>query len=502
MEFLDPKQHRAHLIRLFIGYVLIAIALVLTTIILLYQARGFGFKDGEVIQNGLIFISSQPNPAEIYVNGEKHKEQTNVRLLMPAGQYSFELKREGYRSWKRAINVEGGTVARFDYPILFPSKLTTETVQAYDTKPLLFTQSPDRHWLLVQTGASFANFSLYDLTRPDQAPLNLALPQGMIETSGTHQWKVVEWASDNQHVLLQHLATNNGVQTSEYIVLDRESTQNTHNLTDAFGFSPDKVELRGQKFDQYFVYRQQERVLTTASLDQPQPQTFANDVLAFKTAGADRVLYVTDQGAASGKVAIKLQEGDNTYVVRQVAAGPSYLLDLARYDGAWYIVAGAPSENRTYVYKDPAEKLRSRPDDPLVPVQVFKLANPTFASVSKNFRFMMTQAGQQIAMYDAETDKGYVYTLQKPLDMPTGHVEWLDGFRMVYASSGTSVVFDFDNANQETLVASDATYLPVFDPDFETFYTLAPQTAADSQDVVTARSILSATSLRTAADRE
>src|SRR5882757_4688705 len=105
MEFLDPKKQRAHLVRLFIGYFLIGTALILTTIILLYQAYGFGLKNGKVIQNGLIYVSSNPSPADIYVNGQKRSETTNVRLLMPAGQYTFELKRNGYRSWKRAINI-------------------------------------------------------------------------------------------------------------------------------------------------------------------------------------------------------------------------------------------------------------------------------------------------------------------------------------------------------------------------------------------------------------
>ena len=150
MDYLDPKKHKAHLVRLAIGYILIAVALVLTAIILLYHARGFGIKNGEVIQSGLIFISSRPEPADIYINGAKNDKTTNTRLLMQAGQYTFELKRDGYRSWKRAINVEGGVVVRFDYPVLFPTNLSTNAVKTYSVRPSLVTQSPDRRWLLVQ----------------------------------------------------------------------------------------------------------------------------------------------------------------------------------------------------------------------------------------------------------------------------------------------------------------------------------------------------------------
>ena len=131
MDFLDPKKQRAHTIRIMVGYVLIAIALILTTTILIYQAYGFGVdRNGKVIQNGLVFVSSTPNPATIYVNGKKNDNQTNARLLLSSGQDTFSLQRDGYREWKRAVSVEGSSVERFDYPFLFPKTLQTSGVFA------------------------------------------------------------------------------------------------------------------------------------------------------------------------------------------------------------------------------------------------------------------------------------------------------------------------------------------------------------------------------------
>ena len=142
MDFLDPKKARAHNIRIIIGYILIGIALILTTIILLYQAYGFGVdRKGNVIQNGLVFVSSTPNPAEVYVNGQK-RDNTNTRLLLSSGQYTFELKRDGYRNWKRAVTVEGGSVDRFDYPFLFPSSLQTSTVKNMTNNQRLLLRAP------------------------------------------------------------------------------------------------------------------------------------------------------------------------------------------------------------------------------------------------------------------------------------------------------------------------------------------------------------------------
>lgn len=501
MEFLDPKKHKQHLTRLFIGYFLIAIALILTTIILLYRANGFGLKDGQVIQNGLIFVSSGPDAADIYVNGQKREEKTNVRLLMPAGQYAFELRKEGYRPWKRAINIEGGKVARFDYPFLFPIDINSQPVKRYDVQPGVATQSPDDKWLVVQIGAAFNVFDVFDLTRPEALPETLTLPPSITTLTGSHSWKVIEWAGDNRHILMQHTVTNNGKTSSEYILVDREDAAKTVNLTATLGANPTKLEFRDKKYDKYLLFAQQEATLSSASLAQPEPELLLSQVVAYKSHGEDTFLYATSQGAPAGKMRIELMEGDKSYSIRQVSANATYMLDVARYDNAWYIVAGSPSENRTYVYKNPAAALNADPDATLVPVQVLKTQAPQFAAFSDNARFIMVQNGQQFSVYDAENEKGYSYTVDKPIDAAQVHADWIDGHRMAFTSAGQLIVFDFDKNNQQTLVAADAAYRPFFDRDFESLYTLAPQVVTTADGTQATQFTLLSSPLRIPADQ-
>lgn len=501
MEYLDPKKHRAHIIRLFIGYILIGTALILTTIILLYQAYGFGLKNGEVIQNGLVFVSSSPGGAEIRVNGQKRSEQTNARLLMPAGQYSFELNREGYKPWKRAINLEGGTVQRFDYPMLFPSKLNPAATKKYNTKPSIATQSPDRRWLFVQADAAFNAFDVFDFTKPDKAPVAVTVPENIFTLDGTHSWELVEWSNDNSHVLLRHITVADGKTSSEYILVDREKPEESKNLTTVLGANPTKIELRDKKYDQYFIYSAEDRKLQTATLDTPALKPLVDNVQAFKTHGDKTVLYATEQGAPEGKVNITLRDGDQTYVLRTVAADTVYMLELAKYDGNWYMIAGASGENRTYVYQNPIESLNAKPNDPLVPVQVLKTEKPNYIAFSDNARFIMVENGQQFSVYDAEYEKGYTYTTTQPLDAPQTHAEWMDGHRLTYVSGGKAFVLDYDNANREILTASDPQYGPFFDRDYEVLYTLSPEAAKDAAGADITQFVLNNTPLRTEQDQ-
>ncbi len=500
MEFLDPKKRRAHTIRLFIGYFLISAALILTTIILLYQARGFGIKNGQVIQNGLIFVSSAPDAADIYVNGQKRSEKTNVRLLMPAGQYTFELKRDGYLPWKRAINVEGGTLARFDYPLLFPTALTPTAKKTYAPQPRAATQSPDHRWIVIQGAAEYNRFDVFDLSKPDKDPVIFDLPAATVRlTAGNHSWKVLEWSNDNSHVLLRHITDDQGKVLSEYVLIDREAPEKSINLTATLGMNPAELQLLDKKFDKYVMYTSEDKKLYTATLDAPKPILKIETVYGFKTYHDNKFLYVTDDPATGTKV-IRLLDGEKTYDIRHVAPSNEYMLELAKYDDNWYVVAGSPAESRTYVYKNPVASLNARPSQPLVPVRVLKTVNPTYVSFSDNTRFIMVQNGQQVAVYDAESDKGYAYAIAVPMDSPQQHAEWIDGHHLSLVSGGKTYVFDYDNTNPAMLSASVPVFRPFFKADFKQLYNVSPQTvkAADGKDITQYN--LTATPLRTPTD--
>ncbi len=72
MDFLDPKKKRANTIRLYLGYLLVGIAIAIGSYIIYYQSYGYGYntKTREVIQNGLVFVSARPEAADIYLNGQ------------------------------------------------------------------------------------------------------------------------------------------------------------------------------------------------------------------------------------------------------------------------------------------------------------------------------------------------------------------------------------------------------------------------------------------------
>jgi len=490
MDFFDPQKQKRHDIRLGIGYAVLGLVLVLATTILLYQAYGFGLdKEGHVIQNGLVFVSSQPGGADVYVNGQKYKNGTDTHMSVPAGQYLIELKRDGYHSWKRVLTVEGGSVERFDYPFLFPVELTTTPVRQYTAAPSLSTQSLDRKWLLVATPEQ-NKFDLYDLTQKKLSPTTFTLsPEILSAGSTTTGWQLVEWSKDNRHVVLKRAFDAPAGPGFEYVLVDREHAELSQNLSVAFGFTPTTLELKDRAYDQYYLFDQNSGQLFTASLREPTPQPYLSGVLSFTSEGS-RVAYATAEGAPAGGVFIRIKEKQAApLTVRRVPVCPAYVLDMGVYEGNLYLAAGATIENRVFVFKDPIGALRRKPKEAPTPVQILKVDSPAHVSFSASQQFVAAENAEHFSVYDLETDRGYTYQSPAPLDAPQPYATWMDGVRLAYVSGGKVVVFDADGANLQTLSPAAPAWLPVFDRDYRTLYTLTTDNALTGTALLTQKDL-------------
>jgi hypothetical protein len=472
MDYLDRKKEMRNRILLFSGYVLIGVALVMTSLVLLYQAYGFGLgKNGTVIQNGLTFFSSHPNPSQIYINGQKSRFTTNTRMALPEGVYKVKLSRSGYLDWQRTIELEGGSVQHFDYPFLIPKALSNTKVAAFTSAPGLMTQSPDHRWYIVLQPGSNSDFQVYDLKNPTKAPLTISLPANLLTKAASQEgWQLVEWADDNKHVILQHNVDGK----NEFVVLDRVNSDQAVNLNKTLSINPSKLTLKNKKFDQYYIYEAANSELKSISLKTPSAVTIQKRVLEYHSYGNDTLLYATDSGAPPGKVWIKLAIADKTYKVRILPAGSMYLLDLAKYSGDMYVAAGASSGDKVYIYKDPVDQLAKLPNHAVVPSQVLHVEQPNHLSFSASAQFIVAENGTRFGVYDIENEKGFNYSVKDPLDPPQVHANWMDGNRLTYVSGGRVVIYDYDATNRHVLVSASPAYIPGFGPDFKYLYVLAP----------------------------
>jgi len=465
MDFLDPKKKRAHNIRLMIGYCLMSVVLLIISIYFTLSAFGFGVdtKTGQIIQNGLVFIDSKPVSATVYING-KEKDQTDSRLLLPTGRQEVRLQRQGYRPWNYAFDLEAQSVERLVYPVLFPEVLSSSNVASFASNPAFVSQSPDRKWLAVTRPGTANVFDFYDLSSKQTTARSIRLPSSVLSSGKGHSYQLVDWAKDNKRLVLRHSFGKK----SEYILIHRENEAAAVNLTKHFnGVTLTTLTLRDKDVADFYLHDTKTRVLSSISFATKRQTTVLNNVQQFKSHGKSDILFVTP-GAEKNKVSLAYFDGKTTRTIWSLAAAQSHLLDIARFDNEWFMVAGNDKEDKAYIFRDPFGS--GSTSGKVVPSIAITQDNPQFLSFSPNARFITLQNGKNISMYDAETQRKYMYKTPIDADSKT-KFSWMDGFRLMTIHNKQLVVWDFDGTNAQILVNTPT--LPFFSNNYETLFSIS-----------------------------
>lgn len=459
-----------------------AIALAISTIILLFAAYGYDIdrSTGGVIQNGLIVLGSHPESADIYVDGEQ-KGVTAERLPLPAGQYKIDLVRKGYRTWTHNLNLEGSSIEQLVYPFMFPDKLVTKNIQQYAGQPQVASESPDRRWLLISQPTAPGTFQIFDLNNTKNPTINISLPADTVTpSSGPQSYEFVEWSSDNVHVLLKH-THQGGV---EFLALDRENPANSINITKLFTNTAFvSASLRDKKPDQFYLHSAEGSLFTAETKSKVQTLV-VQKTSQYKTYQDDTLLYVVLPSPASTIAEIHLKQDSKDYVLRTVPKADSYLLDMAQFDGDFYVAAGSTTDGHTYIYKNPISDYNRRPARTPQPSRVLIEKGAQYVSFSAIARFIAVQAGSNFAVYDAETGRQFKYDVKLPL-AANQKATWMDGHRLLLNSNDTQYVFDFDGTNLQKLNPALRAYMPFFDRDYTAIFTLVPQNNSADKPALT-----------------
>jgi hypothetical protein len=477
MDFLDPRKKRNHKIRLLTGYFLISIVIGLATVILVYGAYGYGIntKTGQIIENGLLFVDSKPGGANIYLNGQHKSSTTAARMVLAAGDYSLSIQKDGYRSWQRNFVLDEHTIARYVYPFLFPIKPFTLALKSYPAMPSIVTETPDRHWLLVESPQSTQGnllFDQYDTSDLSKASELLSLPKNILTPADNSTFKEVEWSTNNDQLLLQHSYPGG----SEFVVFNRTRPETSFNVNKLFKVDPTEVALKNKKVDQLYLFNKDSATLQIGDTGQGTlAPAFLKHVLEFKPYGNDIVAYVTDVGVPSGQVMARIWDGGKNYALYTFSAGQKYLLDTAQFQNHWYYVAGSNTTERINIFKDPEDNIRNPQIGKAVPLIALSALGADKLSFSDNARFIAAESGQNFAVYDLETDTNYHYAVKSPLN---GNLQWMDGHRWIGQSDGQVFVADYDNKNQQFVGSTVYDHGGLFSRDYNQMLTFVNNAAA------------------------
>jgi hypothetical protein len=326
---------RMRILLFLVGVVIVPIG----TVLIILFAKGYrpSMTTRRFMPTGLLVADSFPDGAQIYLNG-KLTSATNTTVNLTPGEYDAEIKKEGYFTWKKHLNVQAEIVTRataYLFPTVPSLKAVTSTGAANPSA------SPElTHVAFANTEGITSKLYVLDLS---ESPLGLLNREARLITSSTFinfSATQLVWAPDSRQIL--------AVSTSSAYLIDlgsQQLTDVTATLTPLINSWKQSINIRNaQKFGTL-----PEKVQTIFA-------TSAADLVW--SPKENKVLYTATASAVIPDHVIRELPGSSTQPqARQLAPGTVYVYDLEedRNFAVGHISAApTPTPAKTKASKNPA----------------------------------------------------------------------------------------------------------------------------------------------------
>lgn len=130
-------------------YTALAAFFALLPIVLSY-ALGYkiDYKKLKIYKTGIIYVSSHPAGASVYINGRMHSDITPMKMEdVKPGTYKVEVRREGFYPWERDMEVRPNMVTKADRIILFPVAQEMKKVAMSEIADFAITENGKIYYL-------------------------------------------------------------------------------------------------------------------------------------------------------------------------------------------------------------------------------------------------------------------------------------------------------------------------------------------------------------------
>jgi hypothetical protein len=185
----------------------------LGTVLVILFAKGYrpDLQKRGILVTGLLVAHSYPEGAQVFVN-DQLKSATNTTINLTPGNYSLEIKKEGYQPWKKDLIIQPEIVTRAT-AVLFPSVPTLKPITAQGAaNPLL---SPDGTKVIF-TSPSGSQLFLLDL---NESPLGLLNRDSkLIADFKNIKINTLYWSPDSRQVLSTTATSQSAATPSAYLI--------------------------------------------------------------------------------------------------------------------------------------------------------------------------------------------------------------------------------------------------------------------------------------------
>lgn len=426
----------------------ISVLTIVTVLVLVILGYSFNRKDGRIEQGGLLQFASIPSDVFVTLDEQAVGTRTPTKASVATGSHSVRMDLNGYRTWRKTINVEAGGIGWLSYARLIPDETKPESLRTF-TSVAGSLASPNRNWIVVQEDAASPNLALVNIESDTPKYTPLVIPESLLvdaQTTAPQSFSLESWGNDDDFVLIKRMYDTDKV---EWLVIDRGNPTNSVNLTTMFGISASAVEFGGRSARDLYVLT--DGVVRRVNLDDKTLSIpLVENVETFSIYQESTVVYVTRPDANNQRhTGYRQSDMERATTVFSYAADvPGVHLSLEEYFGKKYVLVTHGTEMEVYSGTLPNGEIKAK----LKREASATLATPAIrATITDNGRFAVAQIADGYVTYDVELKKTDATTFKNPTSAQRD-LQWLDDYMIWSDRGGMLRFYEFDGANQQDIM--------------------------------------------------
>ena len=425
------------------------LAVVVTVVVLGFIVSGYWINsDFEVERQGMLQINSSPSGAYIDIDGETSSwlQRTNTSKVISSGEHTVTLKKDGYDTWSKTINVKEGLLYRLHYPRLFLENRTAEKMLNV-TGSTSATISPDKKTLIVLNNTTKWSYINLDNDKPtaevvDVSKLFSGVSLAENASAGLLNEEIIslDWDYDGSHLLV-HAKTDDVI---EWVLLDIKNVSKSINLTKEFSNDFDQVKILDNSSSNLLaIYEGGLRKIDVAS--RQISAVMAEDVVNFDHF-ENEVVFLARSDEEDKK--------NGEYYIGYFKVGDEEITKLESTDNlSKVVISKFYDEKYITVLTNDKVSLYKQNDYSLVNEYELSFA-PERMKVGHNGEFITMYSNSQIATLDMEA------SLVREWNIDGKEFGWIDNDAMYSIAEGELIVYDYDGYNRRVLAKNVSSHYP------------------------------------------
>lgn len=318
MSYMTKKIRTAILVVTVVAFLITAPSLVLYS-----HGYRFDFRTKKVVKVGALYFRALPKASEIFVDNTL-KKRTDflfgtalIENLLPK-EYLVQVKKTGYQTWQKNLEVKAGEVSEANDVLLFPEKTVFQTLTSGVDN--FFPVESGKKAVLIKKDSEGPYLTLLDL---ENSVEKVILRQKDIAKKGEISFLSASWSNDLQTIMIDAAANE-----AQKFYLANTQDQPIKPLLIDFPGNIDQIDFspfeRGQ-----MIILSNEKIFTFFPQTKKASPIF-NNVVAFKVSGTD--LYFLDKQGFAWKTTSP--DSSNAQKLNQtslkVLAETDYRLEIIR----------------------------------------------------------------------------------------------------------------------------------------------------------------------------